>query len=44
MVVMPDANLDKAVDGLMGAAFDLQEKDVWQYSSCSGWRYRRSIS
>ena len=31
MVIMPDADVDKTTDALIGSLLDLQEKDVWQY-------------
>ena len=33
LVVMPDANLDQAVDGIIGADMDLLESVVWRYQS-----------
>ena len=31
LVVMPDANLDQAVDGIIGAAYGSAGEDVWLF-------------
>ena len=39
-VIMPDCDLDQAVNGLMGAAYGSGRKVHGTISSCSGRRYR----